>query len=42
MMVDRNGRTYPDGIEPDQVIDGEGEDPVDVALAWLALQPACK
>src|SRR5690606_41865427 len=42
MMVDRNGRTYPDGIEPDQVIDGEGEDAVDAARAWLALQPACK
>lgn len=41
MMVDRNGRTYPDGIEPDQVIDGEGEDAVDAARAWLALQPAC-
>ena len=42
MMVDRHGRTYPDGIEPDQVIDGEGEEPVDVALAWLALRPSCK
>jgi C-terminal processing protease CtpA/Prc len=42
MMMDRNGRTYPEGIEPDQVIDGEGEDPVDAARTWLALQPACK
>ena len=41
MMVDRNGRTYPEGIEPDQVID-EGEDPVGAARAWLALQPACQ
>lgn len=42
MMMDRNGRTYPEGIEPDQVIDGEGEDPVDAARTWLALQPACR
>lgn len=42
MMMDRNGRTYPQGITPDQIVDGEGEDPVDVARAWLALQPDCK
>lgn len=41
MMVDRNGRTYPYGFTPDQVVDGEDEDPVDAARAWLALQPAC-
>lgn len=42
MMMDLNSRTYPDGIEPDQVIEGDGEDPVNAARAWLALQPACK
>jgi len=41
MMMDRDGRTYPDGLAPDQVIEGEGQDPVDAARAWLALQPAC-
>lgn len=41
MMMDRDGRTYPDGIAPDQIVEDEGQDPVDAARAWLALQPAC-
>lgn len=42
MMMDRDGRTYPDGIAPDQIVEGEGQDPVDAARAWFALQPACR
>ena len=41
MMMDRNSRTYLKGIEPDQVIDGEGENPVDAARTWLARQSSC-
>jgi carboxyl-terminal processing protease len=42
LMMDRDGRTYPDGIAPDQIVDDEGQDPVDAARAWLAIQPACR
>ena len=41
MMVDRKGRTYPDGIDPDEITLTEGEAPIQVARAWLAVQPAC-
>lgn len=42
MMVNRDGRTYPEGIAPDQIVDDEVGDPVEVARSWLALQHACK
>ncbi len=47
MMMDRDGRVYPEGIMPDEVIaagagSGQDVDPVaDAATAWLATQPAC-
>lgn len=49
MMVDRDGRTYPDGVPVDvEVTHGEDEaaDPedavVEAARGWLASQPACR
>lgn len=41
MMMDRNGRTYPDGLSPDERVEGVGEEPVTAARAWLATQAAC-
>lgn len=48
MMTDREGRTWPNGIPPDQaVVAGEGlqSDPddavIEAAKAWLATQPGC-
>lgn len=44
MMTDRLGRTYPQGISPDEPVTTEGEagDAVDAAAkAWLATQASC-
>ena len=48
MMTDRDGATYPHGIEPDQAVaagDGEAGNPEDAAIeaaqAWLASHPGC-
>ncbi|MCW3798402.1 S41 family peptidase [Sphingomonas sp. BN140010] len=48
MMVDRTGRTYPDGVPPDQQVPpsaasvAPGDDPVVKASArWLSSQPTC-
>ncbi len=41
MMMDRNGRTYPDGFSPDERVEGVGDEPVAAARAWLATRPAC-
>jgi carboxyl-terminal processing protease len=43
MMTDRRGRTYPDGVAPDEAIASGGpDDAVEQAgRAWLTRQPAC-
>lgn len=46
-MADRNGRTFPDGLEPDEAVayapgaDGKDDSVVQAAKTWLAKQPAC-
>jgi hypothetical protein len=47
-MSDRNGKTYMQGIPPDEVVEidwaahGTDHDPVILAAEeWLAAQPAC-
>lgn len=46
-IADRNGRTFPDGLEPDEAVayapgaDGEDDSVVQAAKTWLAKQPAC-
>lgn len=49
MMKDRDGRTYPDGISPDEAVaygEGDAADPhdaqVEAAKRWLATQAACQ
>lgn len=49
MMTDREGRTYPDGFTPDELVaagpgrDADPEDAVvEAAKAWLGRQPACR
>jgi hypothetical protein len=48
-MVDRDGRTYPDGVSPDEVVahgPGRADDPedavVEAARDWLATQATCR
>lgn len=48
MMRDREGRTWPDGLSPDEPVpagEGSAADPddavVEAAKAWLAAHPAC-
>lgn len=48
MMVDRDGRVWPDGLSPDEVVEHGPGDPsnpedavVEAATAWLAVQPGC-
>lgn len=46
-MADRNGRTFPDGLEPDEAVayapgaDSKDDSVVQAAKTWLAKQPAC-
>lgn len=41
MMVDPQGRTHPQGYQPDVVMDPAGDAPVEAAQAWLAGLPQC-
>jgi hypothetical protein len=44
MALDRNGRTYPNGIEPDEVIlaaNGQDEPVLAAATRWLAADQGC-
>lgn len=49
MMADRYGRIYPEGLDPDEMVEapvGDASAPIDAmverAKAWLSLQPACR
>lgn len=41
-MQDRQGRTWPDGVEPDVEVRGAPEVVLEAALAWLSEQPGCR
>lgn len=48
MMADRNGETYPHGVEPDEPVaagEGSADNPedavIEAALSWLSAKPGC-
>lgn len=46
-MADRNGKVFPEGLEPDETVafapgaDGKDDSVVEAAKTWLAKQPGC-